>query len=354
MTLKTATQTAAQSVLKSKLLLGAGVIAAALLALAALAYPAAKRREQVQPGTVVQNQNPVESGSQAPLVPPVPPAENIRLTNTKVIAHGAYPTWSPDGKWIVFGKGLKGGGLFIMDAEGKNPPKEIGSPYASSFGAVWTADSREIFYRERIRIQPPPYFKSTFQSVDIYNGKITPHSELDGKFYSLDELPILIQATKPSDPILYFQHPERVDKTLGFVWARTKDGRKNWLVTPKKGGYWNLRLSPDKTKLLLQEGDMFIYATDGTGLLQDLGEGSSPTWSPDGKVILFDYGTSDGHVTLTSDLYVVNADGTGRKQITFALDILEWVPQWSPDGKHVLFGDLKTGAIYTADVETDS
>jgi Tol biopolymer transport system component len=61
-----------------------------------------------------------------------------------------------------------------------------------------------------------------------------------------------------------------------------------------------------------------------------------PTWSPDGKRIAFvDRGDVDG------DLYVMNADGTGVKQLTHSSyssgDYGARNPSWSPDGRRIAF-----------------
>ncbi|HEY7004605.1 MAG TPA: hypothetical protein VH281_10005 [Gaiellaceae bacterium] len=63
-----------------------------------------------------------------------------------------------------------------------------------------------------------------------------------------------------------------------------------------------------------------------------LGRGSSARWSPDGKEIVFSAPTrkSDG------DLFVMNADGTGRRRLT-ATPELEQPAGWSPDGSTILF-----------------
>lgn len=63
-----------------------------------------------------------------------------------------------------------------------------------------------------------------------------------------------------------------------------------------------------------------------------LGLGSSARWSPDGKRLVFSAPTeeSDG------DLFVMNADGTGRRQLLETPE-LEQPADWSPDGHTILF-----------------
>jgi Tol biopolymer transport system component len=68
-------------------------------------------------------------------------------------------------------------------------------------------------------------------------------------------------------------------------------------------------------------------------------------WSPRGNQLLFDRFTFGG--PLTSDLYVVRADGSGLRQLTNTPDRLDLQPAWSPDGTKITF--LGITAIGTPD-----
>jgi len=59
--------------------------------------------------------------------------------------------------------------------------------------------------------------------------------------------------------------------------------------------------------------------------------GALPSASPDGKRIAF-----TSNVEGNPDIYVVNADGTGRTRVTNT-PVAEGAPSWSSDGKDILF-----------------
>ena len=65
----------------------------------------------------------------------------------------------------------------------------------------------------------------------------------------------------------------------------------------------------------------------------------NPDYSPDGRLIAF-----DAHETGVSwesgrewDVWVMNADGTGRRNLTAGNKVNDWGPSWSPDGMTIVF-----------------
>jgi TolB protein len=74
---------------------------------------------------------------------------------------------------------------------------------------------------------------------------------------------------------------------------------------------------------------VFVADADGSDRT-DLGLGSNPAWSPDGTEIAF---------TLWPDIWVMNADGTQRRQVTDDPSSTHRVgePTWSPDGTQIAF-----------------
>jgi Tol biopolymer transport system component len=87
---------------------------------------------------------------------------------------------------------------------------------------------------------------------------------------------------------------------------------------------------------------------DGTGLreevapLPDLGASPNLVWSPDGSRLAFE----------SDQIFVINADGSGLRQITREGDN-DW-PAWSPDGSRIAFvhdGTLSTMAPDGTDIQ---
>lgn len=131
-------------------------------------------------------------------------------------------------------------------------------------------------------------------------------------------------------------------------------------LTPDSPGYdAEATLSPDGTKIVftsMRTGDLelFIMDTDGSNVRQitdDLGYDGGAFFSPDGSQLIFrasrpeteeeiEKYTSlleEGLVEPTDmELYVVNVDGTGLRQIT-DLGNANWAPYFHPSGEKIVF-----------------
>jgi len=98
--------------------------------------------------------------------------------------------------------------------------------------------------------------------------------------------------------------------------------------------------------------------TDLTQLTNMENGACQPSWSPDGMQLVFIspcLGRGDFFETIynESSLYIINADGTGLKQLTPSPGS-DFEPAWSPDGKQIAFTSIRGGfrQIYALDVET--
>lgn len=97
-----------------------------------------------------------------------------------------------------------------------------------------------------------------------------------------------------------------------------------------------------------------IFISDGVSLRKLIddqhGFAWSPAWSPDGRRIAFEDTRNGRHFEYgrTSDIYVINVDGTHLRQITHDPNADDEYPQWSPDGSTLAFMVAKPGATRSA------
>jgi len=79
--------------------------------------------------------------------------------------------------------------------------------------------------------------------------------------------------------------------------------------------------------------DIYVMNPDGTGreqLTVSTEEERGPAWSPDGSLILYMCRRGD------FEICVMNADGSDIRQLTFNA-VADFTPSWSPDGERILF-----------------
>ena len=118
------------------------------------------------------------------------------------------------------------------------------------------------------------------------------------------------------------------------------DGTDVVRLTPL-GSFYDPTWSPDRKRIAFADeatGMIGVMNANGRGV-RWVTKGGYPSWSPDGRQIVF-----SRHVGLErSDLFVVNADGTGEVRLTNTSNLSETDPAWSPDGRLIAFVGVRNG-----------
>jgi Ca2+-binding RTX toxin-like protein len=113
----------------------------------------------------------------------------------------------------------------------------------------------------------------------------------------------------------------------------------------------DLSWSPDGTRLTFSDysgspfaSPMHVYVMDvDGGTPVDLALGSSPSWSPDGGLIAFQFPFSSTDI----DIARMKPDGTDRFAVIGSV-ANEYEPTWSPDGRYIAF--LTAAGVHTYSV----
>jgi TolB protein len=227
----------------------------------------------------------------------------------------AGPRWSPDESHILFGFGS---GVYVVPADGSQAPVRLAD--GNALESDWSPDGRNIVYSwggeiytvaadgsgspRHFVIGHRPYWSPDGSRI-VYVARTLPTAEI----WLLD--PVTGESEKLVDGDLPYGPSEPV---------------------------W----SPDGSLLLYnRSGAIYSLELGGDAPPNKLADGWFPDWSPDGKRLAFTRGFDrDDGAPIKSQLFAVDADGSGltlladnltRACVTFA---------WSADGQRIAFSSF--------------
>lgn len=295
----------------------------------------------------------------------IPPPSQLRAEKiVRLTTNGQYymcPTWSHDGNMIAFTR-AKYTGIEVMNSDGSNR-RVLTNDLGAGDRFSWSADSKEIAYRATEFIDGKRYYfvrkayVSTGQVQQLSEPAMDvqpPHwSYFDGeKCVSFISGTQRINTTRviAESPLTFpwITGQSNVNKILYFhnnnIWIMDETGSQRKQLTYDVG--FSPIWAPDRTKIVYSHWDTLIVINPDASDKVVLGRGNLPTWAPDSKKIVYQITTDDGHKITGSDLYIINADGTERIQLTDTANEFEVEPCWSPDGQRICYRSENTGQIY--------
>ena len=195
-----------------------------------------------------------------------------------------YPVWSPDGKKIAFSANPNGNfDIFTMNADGSDI-KRITTSSSKEITPAWFPDNKTIAFTKNMG---GSFIKRDFLFKTDIHSKRTQR---------------IIQDFNREHIVPWISHDASL---LTFTGKRTLG--------------WDVAL--------------YDLKTQKTTFLEESGKSCRGRFSPDGKKIAYVCSLADGK----GDVWLMNPDGSQKTRLTKRDDTYDYFPSWSPDGKFIVF-----------------
>lgn len=246
------------------------------------------------------------------------------------------PAWSPQGHRIAF--------WFMPPSVGRSDiatvsrdggePLVITTDASTNWNPVWSPDGKYLYFASD-RSGNMNFWRV---AIDEASGKVLGEPEavvMPSTFsghlnFSRDGKRMIYVQTNNQSNIQAVEFDPNRERVIGEPFWITRGDRQ--IIRPE--------LSPDGRRFVMRvprrtQDDIVLVSRDGANwrdLTNDKFFDRYPRWSPDGKKIAF---TSDRSGIY--EIWMIDAEGTNLRQVTFGGLPSTSFPLWSPDGARLLF-----------------
>ena len=208
---------------------------------------------------------------------------HVRLTETPTGQASSQPSWLPDGRGILFRRSASGrqSSIWQMGSRGESPLLRFAPPHPPLYPS-FARDGRRI----------------------AYAAILSPTGDIDRGIFAM--------ASSGGEPTPLFDVPGAYDSAPSW----SPDGRQIAFES-------NADVDGANPK---RDMEIWVMRADGsrpTQLTRNSAHDEGPSWSPDGRLLVYTSGPDDKH----GDIHVMAAAGSGSRRLTRHADADE-SPDW--------------------------
>lgn len=256
-----------------------------------------------------------------------------------LVAQSRDASFSSDGSTIVYvSKVEEKNQIFTMNSDGSNKKQITNIDYSNYYPFFSPDDSKIVFMSV---INDKTVICVIDQNGANYKCLTDKKEENMDPFWSPDGTKLIFSSSKDGNNEIYIMDAN------GDNWER---------LTHHAASDQSPSISPDGKHVVFvsnRDGNTELYIMEITGynvrrLTTDPRSDRVPRWSFDGKKIIWyarEYSSVAGSGKNSwkgAEIYEINIDGSGRKQLTQNL-FRDQGPVYSPDGNKILFSSRRTG-----------
>ncbi len=289
--------------------------------------------------TVINNDGDARPYSQLWLMT-VADGKSTKLSSGK--EGSSNPEWSPDGQWIAYdGKLGDKSGLIVARADGSNarflaPLQWTNSPLPSTGKSIaWSPDGKRIAFVTSV--PGPETQNATGDPVVITRYLYKPDDSEGFTRFNDNRRAHIFVVDVASAQVKQLTTGDHYEHSIDW----SPNGEEIAFISnrePNEDQFFNY----DIFTLRISDGTMKRLTSTESAEYR-------PRWSPDGKMIVYQAtkrGLTDLETTMEdTHVWLMNADGSNRRELTSMIDNRQGAPSWSPDGSAIYFTVLERGNV---------
>ena len=327
--------TAKASLFRTLMVLAAAALAASLLTLIAAGEPV-----QAGPGTTGKIAFASDRAGNLDIwVMNADGTNPVQMTTDPLLERS--PSWSPDGRKIVFTRGERAGSeIFVMNADGTGQPQQLTFNMVGEGSPTWSPDGTKITYTRRDTFTNSEVYVMDADGTGVRNLTNDPAFDFEPD-WSPNGKRIAFTSDRSGGDVRF---------EASAVHTMRPDGTQLRKLTDDNLEAFSPAWSPTGDKLAFSdhllhgESDLFVMEANGKGVTQlcvkDATElcgtpenDTGATWAPDGGKIAFELFVLDSQgavVPESGEIYAIGADGGPLTNLTDNPNSVDETPDWSP------------------------